>query len=811
MILMIRARDQSIALHREDPELVNIVSKVKKQPTLLHLEQLNLKIRAIWTNKCFSCHSSEKMKADLALDTYEGVLAGGKDGEILIKGHAAKSDIIRRLKLPKGHREAMPSKGEPLTPLQINAIALWIDHGAIWAESSGKLFYEAPLSLYKPKIPPSTSGITHPIDLLVDEYFRKQSKTRWPVLINDIQFIRRVYLDVTGLLPLPEEVELFIADPDPQKRNALITKLLARNEDYTLHWLSFWNDLLRNDYSGPGFITEGRKQISSWLYESLNQDSAYTSMVKSLIHPNPESEGFIQGIAWRGEVNSSQSTEMQAAQNVAQSLLGLNLKCASCHNSFVNNVSLAQSYGFANIFAQKPMEIHRCDAPTGQFAQSQFIYPQLGLIKADSLDDRLVELAAFITKPENGRLYRTMVNRIWHQLFGRGLVANLDDMDQKPWSQEVLDYLAAEFRDQGTSIKGLLQHILTSNTYQLSAQDYDGEENLFSKPFIFKGPGLRKLHAEQVADAISQCIQPMYEGSAFDPENKQLPAFWIWHHYKKFDRTVLPDPGTIYLRKSFIIKNITKIQSAKIIATADHSLKVYLNGTEIIQSQDYRKFRAQDISTLLKTGRNILAVEAGNDGEIAKPAGVLLHARIISEGKDTLHIYSDATWKTTDSLSSTSWTTAGFNDRRWRPAHRYSSYLQSPWGKLIKFNLDGYHQDKLLRASLVKIDPLQLALGRPTRENVTTKRSEEPGLLQSITLNNHPLLHLRIKEGAEIWFSKFLTNPDDLITHLYKSLLIRLPNPAEKKIMQQYLVPYNASSIEDVIWSLIVSPEFQFL
>ncbi|MBK8513449.1 MAG: hypothetical protein IPL56_14600 [Saprospiraceae bacterium] len=73
-----------------------------------------------------------------------------------------------------------------------------------------------------------------------------------------------------------------------------------------MHWLSYWNDLLRNDYSGPGFITEGRKQITSWLYHSLKNDSTYISMVKDLIHPNPGSEGFIKGIAWRGEVNSSQ-------------------------------------------------------------------------------------------------------------------------------------------------------------------------------------------------------------------------------------------------------------------------------------------------------------------------------------------------------------------------------------------------------------------------------------------------------------------------------------------------------------------------
>ncbi|MBK8780042.1 MAG: DUF1549 domain-containing protein [Saprospiraceae bacterium] len=163
-------------------------------------------------------------------------------------------------------------------------------------------------------------------------------------------------MDVTGLLPTPDEVIIFNNDKSPDKREKIVHQLLSRNEAYTLHWLSYWNDLLRNDYSGPGFITEGRKQITSWLYHSLKNDSTYVSMVKDLIHPNPGSEGFIKGIAWRGEVNSSQRTEMQAAQNVSQSLLGINLKCASCHNSFVNNVAL-EHYCFASIF---PRSHWRC-------------------------------------------------------------------------------------------------------------------------------------------------------------------------------------------------------------------------------------------------------------------------------------------------------------------------------------------------------------------------------------------------------------------------------------------------------------------
>ena len=794
---------------QEDPELVDIVNKVKQDPSTVNLENLNLKIRAIWTTKCFSCHSSEKMKGELALDYYEGVMDGGEDGPILIKGKASRSEIIRRIKLPQGHHDAMPAKGEPLTPFQIKAIALWIDKGAIWSTQKTKLFYEAPLSLVKPTLPKSKS-FSNPVDILVDDYFRK-NKIKWPELIADGNFIRKVFLDVTGLLPTPDEVIIFNNDKSPDKREKIVHQLLSRNEAYTLHWLSYWNDLLRNDYSGPGFITEGRKQITSWLYHSLKNDSTYISMVKDLIHPNPGSEGFIKGIAWRGEVNSSQRTEMQAAQNVSQSLLGINLKCASCHNSFVNNITLEQSYGFASIFSTKPLEMHRCDAPIGKFAQPAFISPELGVITADSLNDRLAQLANLITQPSNGRLYRTIVNRIWHCFFGRGIIGPLDDMDQKAWDQNLLDYLAADFRDKGTSIKNLIALMLTSKTYQLAPVDYGPSSRMNQPGFIFKGPAYRKIHAEQMADAISQVIEPMYEGAAFDPNNMNVPAYWIWHHTLKYDRTVLPEPGKVYLRKSFTLPIDQKIESAKLIATADYKFTAYLNGHEILHGTDIRKFTTTDISVYLQAGKNIVAIEAENDGFMANPAGVLVHARIISDRQDTINIYSDDSWLSTDSIANASWNQIVFNDGSWKKAYRYASFNKSPWGKFVRFNIDG-SQQYLMRASQVKADPFQLAMGRPTRENVTTRRNEEPGLLQSITLTNHPLMHQRIAEGALRWSEKYRSDTDELIRRLYLSLLCRLPDSKELATMNNFLkMADNKTGVEDLIWGILVSPEFQFI
>ena len=148
---------------------------------------------------------------------------------------------------------------------------------------------------------------------------------------------RRVYLDLVGLLPTPEQLDAFLADEAPDKRQRLVRTLLDDDQAYAEHWLTFWNDLLRNDYAGTGYIDGGRRQIIDWLYRSLLENKPYDQFVRELISPTAESEGFINGhqVA-RGRSTPARCREIQFAQNVGQVFLGINLKCASCHDSFID-------------------------------------------------------------------------------------------------------------------------------------------------------------------------------------------------------------------------------------------------------------------------------------------------------------------------------------------------------------------------------------------------------------------------------------------------------------------------------------------
>ncbi|UFH56978.1 DUF1549 domain-containing protein [Spirosoma sp. KNUC1025] len=479
------------------------------------IQELNVEVRSILAHNCYSCHSATKTKGELRLDKKELVFKGGKHGVILKAGHPEESEMIRRIMLPADDKEAMPTKGKRLTEKEVALLSFWIKAGAPWPNGAEKSIYRvAALEPRLPVLPAPTVDINNPIDRLVNVYFHK-NKIEWKGVVDDRTYMRRVYLDIVGLLPTPANVQAFEADTRPDKREVLVKELLNRNGDYAQHWLTFWNDALRNDYTGTGYITGGRYDITKWLYESLKKNKPYNWFVRELISPNKESAGFIKGIKWRGTINSSQRTEMQAAQNVAQVLLGLNLKCASCHDSFISDWKLADAYAFANVFADSTLEINRCDKPTGKMAGRSVLYKELGTISVDApTEKRLRELADFLVQPKDGRLYRTLVNRVWAQLMGRGIVEPVDAMDNEPWSQDLLDWLAYDFVQNGYDIKKLIYTITTSKTYQLPSVGIKDAGLVTAPTYVFQGMVRRRLTAEQFADAVSLAFNPIYQDTS---------------------------------------------------------------------------------------------------------------------------------------------------------------------------------------------------------------------------------------------------------------------------------------------------------
>jgi hypothetical protein len=451
---------------------------------------------------CGECHTGDARQGGFSLNTREDLLAGGDSGTPgLVPGESATSELVARI-TSDDPDDRMPSEGEPLPPEAIAMLTAWIDEQAPW--EPGFAFkgtaWEPPLALREVALPPAVDGRTNPIDRVVDAALAEHG-VPLPPRCDDRTFVRRASLDLVGLLPAPDRVEAFVADTDPEKRRRLVRGLLADDVAYADHWLTFWNDLLRNDYTGTGFITGGRRQITTWLHRSLAANVPFDRFVRELVSPGDESRGFVDGIIWRGTVNASQTVPIQFAQNVGQTFLGINLKCASCHDSFVDRWTLRQTYDLAAIVSEQPLELARCDKATGVMATPAWIFPDLGQIDASMPPPaRLAELAALITKPGNGWLSRTLANRLWHRLMGRGIVHPVDSLRTPPWSEDLLDLLAGELVSHGWDVRHLLEVIATSEAYGAVTPAFEGPPT--GSEFVFRGPLPRRMTAEQLTDAI---------------------------------------------------------------------------------------------------------------------------------------------------------------------------------------------------------------------------------------------------------------------------------------------------------------------
>ncbi len=463
-------------------------------------------VHPVLAAKCFACHGDDKRSGGLSLRDYASILEGGRSGAVVVPGEAAESLLLRRTNgevLP-----VMPPAGPRLTAGELDTLARWINQGVRQTPESAaaKRRWSPPLALAKPAVPPVRwAQWERPLDRLVADYLARQGVSSAPPLAPDRVVARRQYLDLWGFMPSLEQANEFLQDRGPDKRSRLARQLLSHSRNYAGHWLTFWNDLLRNEDSF-GVYGGDRKTITPWLERALEENLPYDRFVRALLDPRTpqDPEGFLIGVNWRGEANASQTPWMQAAQNSAQVFLGINLKCNSCHDSFISRWKLQDAYNLASFFAPEPnLELVRCDAATGRYARGDFLYPELNRPVGSTLAERRTAVANLFLDPRNGRTPRTLVNRVWQRLMGRGLVEPVDEMDNEPWDPAILDWLAAEFVEHGYDLKWLIETIVTSNAYQLPSAAPAAGEVQAAGGYVFRGPEVRRLTAEQFIDSIS--------------------------------------------------------------------------------------------------------------------------------------------------------------------------------------------------------------------------------------------------------------------------------------------------------------------
>ena len=199
-------------------------------------------VKPILAANCLECHSAEKRKGGLSLAAYADVLEGGRNGAVVRPGNAARSVLLSRVQGDSELGDRMPLEATPLTTADIATLRAWVDQGARPTPSSPPAPppWEAPLALTAPAIPaPVWTRWSRPADRLVAAYLSRRTVAQ-PALVSDALFARRAYLDVWGLLPTREQLDAFVADAAPGKRDRLVAALLADNTKYAEHWMSFW-------------------------------------------------------------------------------------------------------------------------------------------------------------------------------------------------------------------------------------------------------------------------------------------------------------------------------------------------------------------------------------------------------------------------------------------------------------------------------------------------------------------------------------------------------------------------------------------
>ncbi|TWT57895.1 Planctomycete cytochrome C [Thalassoglobus neptunius] len=769
---------------------------------------------------CVECHGGKKANGGFSINTRHSVLDEG----YVIPGDVENSYLLDLVASDDADTQMPPPEKPRLSDSEVASLRKWIESDVPWEESFtfAERVYEPPLHPRHVVLPPPQNGRHNPIDRILDQYLLARNQPI-PEGIDDRQFVRRVYLDLIGILPTPAEVEDFVNAPhsdasQSDNRTELVDQLLSRKIDYADHWMTFWNDLLRNDYTGTGFITGGRKQISGWLYQALVENLPFDQFTRELISPESDvSRGFIDGIKWRGEVSAGQTLEIQFAQSISQAFLGINMKCASCHDSFVDHWKLEDAYGLAAIYATDELMIHRCDKPIDKLAKAAWVFPELGEIDPQaSRDERLRQLASLMTDPQNGRFSRTIVNRLWAQLMGRGIVHPLDAMQTEPWSEDLLDFLAEYLVETDYDLKKLLRLIATSKAYQSKTEVLKQEAD--SAEYIYAGPRARRMTAEQFLDGVWAITEtapididaPVLRSNGTVSEETPLEAKWIWRSSKDGE-TGPPGPETIVLRK--ILDLDQEVQDGAATMTCDNEFSLYLNGREVVSGDAWNKPVTIPIHHLLKVGKNNFSVVTTNSGDGPNPAGFIFEARFNFKDGSTLAISSDDSWHWSENQPSGREGRLGQVKGPWHNVvivptlqaweQEVGAKLRQEVGRIERFEV------LPARASLLNNDAMMQALGRPMREQIVSSRPSELTTLEAIHLTNHPDLAKTLSDGAGKLCAEFDGEVDSLVEEIYLRAFGRVPTDSEKSVIVETLqVPYSQEDVEDLLWAVVLTPEF---
>lgn len=347
---------------------------------------------------------------------------------------------------------------------------------------------------------------------------------------SDTEFLRRVYLDLTGRIPMVSEVYDFLVADEADRREQLIEQLL-QSRDHSTHLATVWRKLLLPD--GIDVATYGgTEKFDQWLADRFEKNVPYDQLVRELLL----AEGRVSDSGPILFYATLKLNPEELAAKTSRTFLGMRMECAQCHDHpFDASISQQDFWGFAAHFAQISRPKGRMEMTssvlrvrdnnrgevllpdTEEVVPPQLPYQLSGRPDAAADRSRREVLVDWITNKQNDRFARATVNRVWQHLFGLGLVEPADDMrsDNPVASPEALDLLSLDFAASGYDLRRLFRTLALSEAYQLTSGAPADEP---SQALVFARMNIKSLTADQLYDCISVATQFEAMGGGNAPE-----------------------------------------------------------------------------------------------------------------------------------------------------------------------------------------------------------------------------------------------------------------------------------------------------
>ena len=399
-----------------------------------------------------------------------------------------------------------------------------------------RLAREEVLKQPQAKVPVATVGLraNNEIDHFINQRLAKEKFAQSPQL-NDLAFLRRLSLDTMGTVPSPKLIQEYLSDKPEVRRVNAITRLL-NDPGWADNWVGYWQDVLAENPNVIKPTLNNSGPFRWWIHESFYDNRPFDRFLTELVMM--EGSKYFGGPAGFEMASQNDAPMAAKAHIIGQTFLGLNMKCARCHDAPFHDFKQRDLFSLAAMLKRTPQGVPKTSSIPGFDPKSNSMLVSVTLLPGEqvppkwtfgelinparfpenylrSAKDTREQLAAIITSPKNDRFANVIVNRVWKRYLGQGMVEPVDDWDgQEPSHPELLKYLSQQFVIHGYDLKHLARLIFESDLYQRQVStDATKVESIVEGTYNFASPVLRRMQAEQIVDSMfAICGKPLNAG-----------------------------------------------------------------------------------------------------------------------------------------------------------------------------------------------------------------------------------------------------------------------------------------------------------